>query len=185
MPVNEHVYCVAITFKMTEQVEQWIYIKFCVKLEHSSMETIWLIQKATTMSNWWLAYSLQQCTLSCITSHAEFFGETSNHPGDSAPLNPQLDALRLLAFLNCSSTVVSIFPSPLFPIHPLPYPTLNPSSLWLCPWVLYAHSLMTLTLLSPVTSLPPPLWLLSVCSLFPCLWLYFACLFVLLIRFHL
>ena len=29
---------------------------------------------------------------------------------------------------------------------------------------------------------PPPLWLLSVCSLFQCLWLYFACLLVLLIR---
>ena len=32
---------------------------------------------------------------------------------------------------------------------------------------------------------PPPLWLLSVCSLSQCLWFCFACLFVLLIRFHL
>ena len=32
---------------------------------------------------------------------------------------------------------------------------------------------------------PPPLWLLSICSLFPCFWLYFAHSFVLLIRFHL
>ena len=39
-------YCVAITFKMTEQVEQQISIKFCVKLEHSSAETIQMIQKA-------------------------------------------------------------------------------------------------------------------------------------------
>ena len=31
-------YCVAIAFKMTEQVERWICIKFCVRLEHSSME---------------------------------------------------------------------------------------------------------------------------------------------------
>ena len=31
---------------MTEQVEQWISIKFCVKLEHSSAETIQMIQKA-------------------------------------------------------------------------------------------------------------------------------------------
>ena len=36
---------------------------------------------------------------------------------------------------------------------------------------------------SPIS--PSPLWSLSVCSLFPCLWFYFACLFVLLIRFHL
>ena len=32
----------------------------------------------------------------------------------------------------------------------------------------------------PIIPLPPPLWLLSVCSLFQCFWLYFACLFVLL-----
>ena len=39
-------YCVAVTFKMTEPVEQQICIKFCVKLGHSSMETIPMIQKA-------------------------------------------------------------------------------------------------------------------------------------------
>ena len=38
--------CVAITFKMTEQVEQQIFIKFCIKLERSSTETIQMIQKA-------------------------------------------------------------------------------------------------------------------------------------------
>ena len=52
MPLNEHVYCVAIAFKMTEQVEQQIYIKFCIKLEHSSMETIQMIQKAIAVGNW-------------------------------------------------------------------------------------------------------------------------------------
>ena len=31
---------------MTEWVEQWICIKFCVKLEHSSMETIQLIRQS-------------------------------------------------------------------------------------------------------------------------------------------
>ena len=46
MPLSEHVYCVAITFKMTEWVEQRICIRFCIKLEHSSAETIWMIQKA-------------------------------------------------------------------------------------------------------------------------------------------
>ena len=30
---------------MTDWVEQWICIKLCVKLEHSSTETIWMIQK--------------------------------------------------------------------------------------------------------------------------------------------
>ena len=47
-----HVYCVAVTFKMTEQVEQQICIRFCVKLEHFSVETIWTIQKAAAMDNW-------------------------------------------------------------------------------------------------------------------------------------
>ena len=46
MTLNEHVYCVAVTFKMTEQVEQRICIEFCVKLEYSSAETIQMIQKA-------------------------------------------------------------------------------------------------------------------------------------------
>ena len=32
MPVSEHMYGVAITVKMSEQVEQWICIKFCVSL---------------------------------------------------------------------------------------------------------------------------------------------------------
>ena len=31
-------------------------------------------------------------------SSAEFFGETSNHPGDFAPLQPIFGALQLLAF---------------------------------------------------------------------------------------
>ena len=38
---------------MTEIVEQWICIKFCVKLGHSSMEIVWMTQKATAMGNWW------------------------------------------------------------------------------------------------------------------------------------
>ena len=45
MLLSEHVYCVAVTFTMTEQVEQQICIKFCIKLEYFSMETIWMIQK--------------------------------------------------------------------------------------------------------------------------------------------
>ena len=40
--LSEHVYCVATTFKMTERVE----------LEHSSEETMRVIQKAAAMGNW-------------------------------------------------------------------------------------------------------------------------------------
>ena len=38
--LSEHVYSVAVTFKMTERVEQLICIRFYDKLEHSSVETI-------------------------------------------------------------------------------------------------------------------------------------------------
>ena len=49
------------------------------------------------MGNWWLAASSRNICL-CITSCAEVFGETSNHPGDSASLQPRFDTLRLLDF---------------------------------------------------------------------------------------
>ena len=98
MLLSEHVYRVAVTFKMTEWVEQWICIKFCVKLEHSSMETNQVIQKATAMGNCWLAASSQQHAHSCITSCAEFVGKTSSYPGDSAPPQPRFGNLLLLAF---------------------------------------------------------------------------------------
>ena len=50
------------------------------------------------MGNWWLAASSRQHTHSWIISRAEFFGETSNHPGDSPLLQPRFGILRLLAF---------------------------------------------------------------------------------------
>ena len=95
---SRHVHCVAVTFKMTEQVQQWICIKFCVKFERSSAETVWMIQKAAAMGSWWFAAASRQCACSCIMSCAEFYGETSNHPGDSALLQPRFGTLWLLAF---------------------------------------------------------------------------------------
>ena len=53
-------YCVAITLKITEQVKERICIEFCVKLEHSTSETIQMIQKAAAVGNWWLAASSWQ-----------------------------------------------------------------------------------------------------------------------------
>ena len=46
MSLSEHVHCVAVTFIMTEHVQQQICIKFSIKLERSSVETIRTIQKA-------------------------------------------------------------------------------------------------------------------------------------------
>ena len=105
MPLSECVYCVAVTFKMTELVEQWIWIQLCIKLEHSSMETIQMIQKATAMGNWWLPGSSRQCTCSHVTSCAEIFDEMSNHPGDWTPLQPRFGTLWLLVFPETKITV--------------------------------------------------------------------------------
>ena len=74
---------------MTEWGELQICIKFCVKLEHFCMETIQMIQKAAAMGNWWLTALSWQHALSCITSHAEVFGKTSNHPGALGNLVPR------------------------------------------------------------------------------------------------
>ena len=98
MPLSEQVYCVAVALKMTEQVEQWTCIKFCIKLEHSSMETMQMIQKAAATGNWWLAASSWQCARLCIMSLQSFFWKTSNHPGDVALWQPRFGALWLLSF---------------------------------------------------------------------------------------
>ena len=80
---------------MTKPVEQWIHIKFWVKLEHSSTETIQVIQKATAMG-WLLASSDNLPTHASCLMHLSW--ETSNQPGDSVPLQPRFGALWLLAF---------------------------------------------------------------------------------------
>ena len=53
---------------------------------------------AAAVGSWWLAASPSHHVYSRITLLAEFFGGTSNHPGDSAPLQPRFSILRLLAF---------------------------------------------------------------------------------------
>ena len=86
-------------------VEQWICITFCSKLERSSTETIRMTQKAAAVGSWWLASSSRQCARSCITSDAEFFGETSNHPGDSAPYSPDLAPWNFWLFPKLKSSL--------------------------------------------------------------------------------
>ena len=101
--MSEHVYCVAVAFKMTEKVEQQICIKFCIKLEHSSMETIQMIQKAAAMG---------QVIGSCITTmcplmhhvSCSVFGEMSNHPGGSASLQPRFGIPQHLVFPKTNTT---------------------------------------------------------------------------------
>ena len=74
---------------MIEWVEQKICIRFLIKLEHSSVETIGIIQEAAAMGNWWLAALSQQHAHSCITSHAVFW-QNIKSPRCSAPYSPDL-----------------------------------------------------------------------------------------------
>ena len=89
MPLSENVYSVATAFEMIEWVEQWICIKFCVNLEHSSAKTVWMIQKAAAMGKQWLEVSSQQCTHSYITSHAVFLWNIKSFRG----LSPTTDQI--------------------------------------------------------------------------------------------
>ena len=81
--------CVAVTFKMTERVEQRICIKFCIKLEHSSIETIrWF--RRPQLWDWWLAALSRQCASSCILSHAEFLAKHQITQVTQPPYSPHL-----------------------------------------------------------------------------------------------
>ena len=76
---NGYVYCVATAFKMTDWAsEHQICIKFCIKLEHSSAETIRVTQKATAMGNGWSEASSQQHARSGITSRVDFLAKHQN-----------------------------------------------------------------------------------------------------------
>ena len=90
MLLSEHVCCVVIAFKMTERVGQWICIKFCIKLEHCSTKTIWMIQKATAMGSCWMAASTQQCAHSCIASCAVFWWNIRSPRWLSTTYSPDL-----------------------------------------------------------------------------------------------
>ena len=70
--------------------EQQICIKYCVKLEHSSAEIIWMIQKAGAMSYWWLATSSCPSARSCITFHAEILTKYQITQVAQSPYRPDL-----------------------------------------------------------------------------------------------
>ena len=81
----------AIAFKMTERVEQQICMQLCVELDHSSVETIRMIQKAAAVGtgDWQLHHDNVPIHASRLV---QFFGKTSNHPLDSAHLQPRFGA---------------------------------------------------------------------------------------------
>ena len=73
-----------------ERVEQRICIRFCVKLEHSSVETFWMIQKTAAMGNWWLAASSQHAH-SRVTYYAEFLVKHQITQVTQLPYSPDLE----------------------------------------------------------------------------------------------
>ena len=87
----------------------------------------------------------------------------------------------IVVLLQLSQFSPMAFPFPTHSQLPQSIPTLLSMSMG----HLYLFLDQTLPLLSPLMHPPPPVWSLSVSSLFPCLWFYFACLFVLFISFHL
>ena len=96
MLMCELVYYVAFTFKMTEWVEQQICIQFCIELEHSSVETIYMIQKAIATGDWQLQYdNMLTCESHLMQS---FLVKHQITQMTQPPLQPRFGALQLLAF---------------------------------------------------------------------------------------
>ena len=71
---------------------------FALSLNIPPQKLFGWLRRPSTMGNWWLAASSWQRAHSNTMSCAEFFSKTSNHPGDSAPLQPRFGALQLLPF---------------------------------------------------------------------------------------
>ena len=90
----------AITFKMTEQVELQICIKFCDNLEHYLCETIWMIQNSASMGSFIMTAHLYMHHASC-----RVFGETSNHWDDSDTLQLRFGTRWLLNFPKLKSSL--------------------------------------------------------------------------------
>ena len=76
---------------MTEWVQQRICIKLCIKLEHSSVETTQMIQKAAAMGNWWLAAPSWQYAHSCIMSVQSFLVKHQITQVTRLPYSPDLE----------------------------------------------------------------------------------------------
>ena len=99
----------------------------------------------------------------------------------------RLNCIFFLSFFHF--IVVQVQLSPFSPTHdPLcTHPSLPPSNLpslalSICPVFMFLDGPSPII---PCYPSPPSSQFLSVCSLIQCLWFYFACLFALLIRFHL
>ena len=97
MPLSEHVYCVAITFKMTEKVSNESASNFVLSLNILVQKLFGWFRRPQLWAtgDWQLCHDNAPAHTSCLM---QFSGKTLNHPGDSASLQPRFGALRLPAF---------------------------------------------------------------------------------------
>ena len=101
MPLSEHVYGVAVAFKMTEHAEQWICIKFALSLSIPLQKPFrWCRRPQLWATGDWQLHHDNVSTHASrvMQSFLWWLVMTSNHPGDSAPIQPKFGALWLLAF---------------------------------------------------------------------------------------
>ena len=85
MPLSEHVYGVAITFKSASNFALSLIITPRKLFSRFTRPRPW------TTGDWQLHHDNMPTHASRLMQSC--FGETSNHPGDSAPLQPRYGAL--------------------------------------------------------------------------------------------
>ena len=91
MLFSEHMYCVAITFKMTEWVEQRICIKFCIKPEHSSPQKLFGCFRRPQLwatGDWQLHHDNTPTHASCLVQ--SFVAKNQITQVTQPPYNPDL-----------------------------------------------------------------------------------------------
>ena len=104
MLLSKHVYCVAVTFKMTERVEQQIRIRFCVKLEHPPWK---LFRSFRRLHLWQLvigSFVMPACPLMQHVSCRVFLVKYQITKVTQPSLQPRFGTQRLLAFPQTKTT---------------------------------------------------------------------------------
>ena len=97
MPLSEHVYCVTITFKMTEWVEQRICIRFCVKLNIPLQKLFRWFRRPQLWAtgDWQFHHDNVPDHASC---HMQSFRRNIKSLRWLSPLQSRFGVLQLLAF---------------------------------------------------------------------------------------
>ena len=97
MLLSEHVYCVTVTFKMSKWSNKSAS-NFALSLNIPPHKLFGWFKRLLLWAtgDWQLHQDNMPSHVSWLVQR--FFGKTSNHPGDSAPLHPRFGTLQLWAF---------------------------------------------------------------------------------------